>query len=132
VDDFCNECGNCATFCVHQGKPYSDKPRLFLGQSDFQAQSDNAFHITRTAQAWTLRRRQGSQETRLLVPDGAAQMAFENDWVSMTLGLADLSVRSMALQREFAGELPLVEAAEMYAILQGVSTSLPFLPFERS
>jgi putative selenate reductase len=132
VDDFCNECGNCATFCVHQGKPYSDKPRLFLRQGDFQAQSDNAFHITRTGQGWTLRRREDGQEARLLLPDGAAQMAFENDWVSVTLGLADLSVKSMALKREFAGELSLVEAVEMYVILQGVSTALPFLPLERS
>ena len=36
VDDFCNECGNCATFCVHQGKPYADKPRLFLETRDFR------------------------------------------------------------------------------------------------
>ncbi len=34
--DLCNECGNCATFCVHQGKPYQDKPRLFLQESDFR------------------------------------------------------------------------------------------------
>ncbi|MFH1609897.1 MAG: putative selenate reductase subunit YgfK, partial [Candidatus Bipolaricaulota bacterium] len=36
VDDLCNECGNCATFCVHQGKPYLDKPRLFLREEDFR------------------------------------------------------------------------------------------------
>ncbi len=46
VDDLCNECGNCATFCVHQGRPYADKPRLFLDREAFVAESDNAFHIT--------------------------------------------------------------------------------------
>ncbi len=30
VDELCNECGNCATFCVHPGKPYLDKPRMSL------------------------------------------------------------------------------------------------------
>ncbi|MCK5245390.1 FAD-dependent oxidoreductase, partial [Candidatus Bipolaricaulota bacterium] len=29
IDELCNECGNCTTFCVHQGRPYRDKPRLF-------------------------------------------------------------------------------------------------------
>jgi putative selenate reductase len=29
IDDFCNECGNCATFCPHDGKPYRDKFTLF-------------------------------------------------------------------------------------------------------
>jgi putative selenate reductase len=132
VDDFCNECGNCATFCVHQGKPHSDKPRLFLHQSDFQAQSDNAFHITRTGQGWVLRRRQGGQEALLSLPGGTAQMEFENDWVRLTLRPVDLSIKSMALKREFAGELSLATAAEMYVLLQGVSTSLPFLPLETS
>jgi len=47
VDDFCNECGNCETFCVHQGKPYLEKPRLFLRAGDFMLEEDNAFHLLR-------------------------------------------------------------------------------------
>lgn len=27
--DFCNECGNCGTFCPQQGAPYRDKPAFF-------------------------------------------------------------------------------------------------------
>jgi len=46
VDDLCNECGNCATFCVHQGRPFADKPRLFLDREAFLAESDNAFRIS--------------------------------------------------------------------------------------
>jgi len=38
VDDFCNECDNCQTFCVHHGKPYVDKPRLFLDPELFAAE----------------------------------------------------------------------------------------------
>lgn len=45
LDDFCNECGNCATFCVHQGKPYREKPRLFLNNFDFLLEKDNAFYL---------------------------------------------------------------------------------------
>jgi putative selenate reductase len=132
VDDFCNECGNCATFCLHQGKPYSDKPRLFLRDSDFQAQSDNAFHMSRTKQGWALRRREGAQEACLITADGAGEVTFENDAVRLTLSLTDFSVKSMALKRDFAGELSLARAVEMYVILQGVRTALPFLPFETS
>ncbi len=61
VDDFCNECGNCATFCVHQGKPYADKPRLFLQRADFQLEDDNAFYI----EGNTIWRREAGQESRL-------------------------------------------------------------------
>ncbi|NIT94709.1 MAG: hypothetical protein GWM91_04295, partial [Actinobacteria bacterium] len=43
LTDFCNECGNCVTFCPTSGEPYRDKPRLYLDRADFLAESDNAF-----------------------------------------------------------------------------------------
>lgn len=45
LDDLCNECGNCATFCVHEGKPYRDKPRLFLDEEAFARDAGPAFFI---------------------------------------------------------------------------------------
>ncbi len=30
IDNLCNECGNCATFCPTSGRPYRDKPRLYI------------------------------------------------------------------------------------------------------
>ena len=30
IDNLCNECGNCATFCPTSGRPYRDKPRLYV------------------------------------------------------------------------------------------------------
>ncbi len=41
IDGMCNECGNCATFCPHAGKPYKDKLTVFWTEEDF-ADSDNA------------------------------------------------------------------------------------------
>jgi len=38
IHDFCNECGNCTTFCPSSGSPYQDKPKFYLSQQDF----DNA------------------------------------------------------------------------------------------
>lgn len=32
IEDFCNECGNCATFCPTNGAPYKDKPRVALSR----------------------------------------------------------------------------------------------------
>ncbi|MBU4446775.1 FAD-dependent oxidoreductase, partial [bacterium] len=36
IEDFCNECGNCATFCPTNGAPYKDKPRVFLTEKSFR------------------------------------------------------------------------------------------------
>jgi len=35
VDGMCNECGNCGTFCPHNGLPYKDKITLFWTEHDF-------------------------------------------------------------------------------------------------
>ncbi len=38
IADWCNECGNCTTFCPTSGKPYKDKPQVYFNQKSF---SDN-------------------------------------------------------------------------------------------
>ena len=35
VDGMCNECGNCATFCPYESRPYRDKFTLFWSREDF-------------------------------------------------------------------------------------------------
>ena len=36
LDDMCNACGNCATFCPWQGRPYEDKFTLFREAAEFE------------------------------------------------------------------------------------------------
>ena len=43
LDAFCNECGNCAAFCNHQGRPYKDKFTLFSRQEDFEESTNSGF-----------------------------------------------------------------------------------------
>jgi ferredoxin len=45
LTDACNECGNCVTFCPTSGRPWLDKPRLYLHRGDFEAQDGNAFML---------------------------------------------------------------------------------------
>ena len=121
IDDFCNECGNCATFCVHQGKPYADKPRLFLRRADFEREAENAFYL----EGESLWRREGGCEAHLSVEPGGA-LRYEDGEVRIRFG-PDLQVQEMALKAPFAGSRSLKPAAEMAIILQGVASSLPFL-----
>ena len=120
VDDVCNECGNCATFCVHQGRPYADKPRLFLEEAGFQQQDDNAFYI----EAGSIRRRDGGRESRLTMYDGG--FTFENAHVRLSL-LPDWEIGEAVVKEPFEGMLSLKEAAEMAVILKGARDSLRFL-----
>jgi len=45
VDAYCNECGNCATFCPYDGKPYKDKFTIFSMMADFENSENNGFYV---------------------------------------------------------------------------------------
>jgi putative selenate reductase len=35
IGDFCNECGNCTTFCPTSGDPYKTKPQFYLSKQTY-------------------------------------------------------------------------------------------------
>lgn len=43
IDGMCNECGNCATFCPHAGKPYKNKLTAFWSEEDFASSENSGF-----------------------------------------------------------------------------------------
>jgi len=45
LDAYCNECGNCGTFCPWQGTPYQNKPTLFSRMDDFENSSNPGFYL---------------------------------------------------------------------------------------
>ncbi|MBF0546287.1 MAG: putative selenate reductase subunit YgfK [Candidatus Riflebacteria bacterium] len=40
IGDFCNECGNCETFCPTSGSPYKEKPKFYLTEKSFSHEKD--------------------------------------------------------------------------------------------
>ena len=54
IADLCNECGNCTTFCPTSGKPYRDKPRLFVDREEFEQQRENAFMLFANEDGWSM------------------------------------------------------------------------------
>lgn len=40
IPDYCNECGNCVSFCPSGGRPWADKPRVALSQAAFDEELD--------------------------------------------------------------------------------------------
>jgi putative selenate reductase len=45
IDRMCNECGNCAVFCPHDGRPYRDKFTLFSSLEDFKDSGNPGFFV---------------------------------------------------------------------------------------
>ncbi len=128
LHDLCNDCGNCATFCVHAGEPFREKPRLFLNKKDFAKQKDNAFHLERKETGYILARRKNGAESHLEIRNGIGEIIFENELVRVVFSGADFRIDAMELKKLFRGNLSLVEAAEMYVIANGVAATAGFLP----
>lgn len=45
LDAYCNECGNCETFCPHDGGPYLGKFTLFSRMDDFENSTNSGFFV---------------------------------------------------------------------------------------
>lgn len=120
IEDFCNECGNCATFCVHQGRPYMEKPRLCLNEHDFASQDDNVWRV----EPGLLRRREGGAEMRLAVTDRGYR--YEDDELEATFDRG-FAVESLTAKRPFEGRRSLARAAEMRVVYEGIVDALPWL-----
>jgi putative selenate reductase len=43
LPDWCNQCGNCTTFCPTAGAPYKDKPHLHISRESFEADKNGFF-----------------------------------------------------------------------------------------
>ncbi|MFH2071605.1 MAG: FAD-dependent oxidoreductase, partial [Actinomycetota bacterium] len=122
LTDFCNECGNCETFCPTAGVPYRDKPRLYLDRGDFEAQSDNAFMVFR-GDTPAIEGRFGGETHRI---ESNGSLTYRAPGLTATIDPATWEI--LDARGDAAGEVSLRSAADLYVLLTGMSTSAPQLP----
>lgn len=130
--DLCNECGNCESFCVHDGKPFMQKPRLFLNEDDFYREIDNAFIISTLPDGWSIRRREGGQTSTLIYLEKSNALNFENEDLLININSVDFNIEKLVLKKSFSEKLVLSYPAEMFSILFGLIKSANFIPFQSS
>ena len=135
LTDFCNECGNCTTFCPTSGEPYRDKPRLYLDREDFEAQSDNAFMLIRDHESpntEVIEARWNGETHRLETNlDAGGDLRYTSPAFSARLGAEDFSLLEIEAGDVGADgqQLSLEPCASMYVVLKGLSESMPHLPW---
>ncbi len=121
LTDFCNECANCATFCPTAGRPYADKPRLYVSESEFLSQENNAYRITGTGAARSIAARfAGATHTLTPTPTGYRYTtpAFTID---LTPALAPLSAPVIISSTPDGTLLSLQPAAAMKVLLENIA-----------
>jgi putative selenate reductase len=84
--DFCNDCGNCDTFCPEDGGPYLEKPRFFGSLAAWRRMADrDGFCVEKQAGTDAMRGRLCGVEYRLDVDRAADQAVFTDGHVTLEL-----------------------------------------------
>jgi putative selenate reductase len=124
--DLCNECGTCVTACPTAGRPYVDKPRLYVDAADFATETDNAFRLLGDG---AIEGRFGGATHRLDRRPGDPTCVYRAPGVRVVLDATTFAVREIATTGPVGeDERSLAPAAVLAALLAGIAGSMPHLP----
>ena len=111
IADWCNECGNCATFCPTSGKPYLDKPKVHLSADSFN-QSPHGYMVEQQKDYKCVKFKDGYFVHRLKIGDGF--ITYENEKIKVDFD-ENFKVLDFHIKKVEA-EITLTTAFDMYVI----------------
>jgi putative selenate reductase len=124
--DLCNECGTCVTACPTAGRPYVDKPRLYVDAADFAAEQDNAFRVLGDG---AIDGRFGGETHRLEWREGEGAWDYQAPGMRAILDATTFALLDVQAEGPFeAFDRPVRPAAVMAVLLTGIAGSMPHLP----
>jgi putative selenate reductase len=109
IGDFCNECGNCATFCPTSGAPYRVKPKFYLSQKSFENEQNGYVLFDGVLKA----RVDGELETLSRYED---HLIYETRDIQTRLNLKTFAAEEATLISDADGPIDLRHAAQMAII----------------
>ncbi|MEI6764929.1 MAG: putative selenate reductase subunit YgfK [Bacteroidota bacterium] len=92
IAEFCNECGNCTTFCPTSGRPFMDKPKFCLTESCF-AETENAYFLDKSTGTPILVYRNENSTARLSEFD--EHYIYEGSGVKVQLSKTGLKIQDI-------------------------------------
>ncbi len=127
IGDFCNDCGNCDTFCPTEGAPYKAKPTFWLDAEAWREAKGDAFRLERQDGAVVLSARLGGKVHRLERRGGTAE--YRSEQVRVRLAAEPWAVLGFEPAGALAeGErVDLTPCATLVALL-GAEPALPPAP----
>jgi putative selenate reductase len=114
IGDFCNECGNCNTFCPTSGAPYKTKPMFYLTEESFNNEAVGYYYKDGVLKF----KNNGSLEV-LSVNEN--YLTFESDQVFAKISKDDFSINEIRFKSESVQEISLSKAAEMFFLIKNLS-----------
>jgi putative selenate reductase len=120
IADWCNECGNCTTFCPTSGAPYREKPHLYLNKEAFEKDDDCYFLDNSGSNPILLYRKDGYL---MQFTESKTEFVFSFDQSEIKLAKQNFAIKEFKLN-DTIGEIDLKKAAEMRVVLVGAKALL--------
>jgi len=128
LTDFCNECGDCVTFCPTAGEPYRDKPRLYLNREEFEAQPDNAYMVFQDTDTWSMDARWGGETHRIELN---GYLEYESPHLRARIEPYEFVVEECYSTAADGTAISLEPCATMFVLLKSLMESMPYLPTKK-
>jgi putative selenate reductase len=113
IGDFCNECGNCGTFCPSAGDPYRVKPKFYLTAKSFAAEK-NGYRLKNGVLAASV---DGDSE---ILSQRKGHLLYETRTVRARLDPASLKAGSVEFSDGGRGTIDLRHAVKMGILLNAL------------
>jgi putative selenate reductase len=118
MGDYCNECGNCATFCPTSGAPYQDKAKFHLSAESFASARIGYYFSEDSRLVYKDDERRADLE---IAADG---YIYENEAMRVNLD-NDYEARKVELKGNGNAAVNLRHAVEMAILAQAARQVLP-------
>jgi putative selenate reductase len=122
IANFCNECGNCNTFCPTNNAPYKEKPKFWLTKMSFDMAAEG-FYLENTENEKTLLYKHNGGTASLL--ENQNEYIFTSEEGAASLDKNDFSIMEIKFSSKSVKEMNFELAAEM-SILLNAADNLVF------
>jgi putative selenate reductase len=112
IANFCNECGNCETFCPTNSAPYKEKPKFWLTKSSFDI-AEEGYYVENTN---TIHCKRNNELVSL--SETQDEYIYNTDKYEANLSKTDLSVLKINFKLKDKLEANCNQAAEMSILLK--------------
>ncbi len=113
IGNFCNECGNCTTFCPTNGAPFRDKPKFYLTEKSFN-EAENGFIFNKLhAQTVLTNKINNKLQTLILANE---KFIFENENIKGVFSKNNFDLEKAEFLNNNLSEFEFISAVQMFVL----------------
>lgn len=122
IADYCNECGNCDTFCPTAEAPYKNKPKFYLSAKSFNEVSEGFLFSRLPGKDILIQKEQGGIRT---IEKQSDKWVYETDHVKAHFSNDDFELEHAEFKVPCAQQAYFTVAAEMRVLYEAAQKLIP-------